>query len=63
MVSSIWAKQETELNMKTVLYLVDHCAKKMSSNVSSPVSYLVKTVNLYLIQSKLKSEDLQEFAL
>lgn len=30
---------------------------------SNPVSYPVKTANVYLIQSKLKSEDLQEFTL
>lgn len=35
-VSSIWAKQETELNIKTILYLVDHCATEMSSNGEQP---------------------------
>lgn len=63
MVSSIWAKQETELNIKTVLHLVIIAQQNWVQMVSNPVSYLVKTVNVYLIHSKLNSEDLQEFTL
>lgn len=50
------------MNIKTLSYLVSHVQQKCVQMASNPVSYLVKTVNVYLIQSKLKSEGIHSVA-